>query len=98
MQPKSKNLLADSCKVINQLIRIDKFELEYIHLVLSWCSKDDFWRLQIMSLASLRKKGKNGQSKFQNMAASYERDNLSTGDKVMDAQIKANKEFLEMDI
>ena len=71
LRPKAKKLLANSCKVVDQLVRIDKFELDYIRKVLLWAQKDEFWSTQIMSLAGIRRKSNNGITKFQNVAVSY---------------------------
>jgi hypothetical protein len=73
---------------IDRLIRIDKFEFEYIKSVIRWCVKDTFWSKQVRSLASLRNKSKNGLTKFQNMATSYDSKHIITGNKQLDNKIK----------
>lgn len=61
---------------IDKLVRIDGFDLEQeIRPVLSWAAKDSFWSTNVLSLAGLRKKQNNGESKFQNIYASYKRKN-----------------------
>ena len=65
----------NSSDTIDRLNRLDGFDLDYVFAVLRWAAKDDFWSTQIYSLAGLRKKSKNGLTKFQNMAAKYDREN-----------------------
>lgn len=71
---KTPTLVASCCLTVERLIRLDNYELDYIATVLRWASVDEFWRYQIVSLAGLRKKGKNGQIKFKNIALAYERN------------------------
>ena len=57
---------------IDRLVRIDGFNLESeIRPALQWGVQDSFWASQLRSLASIRKAGKNGESKFKNLYASY---------------------------
>ena len=69
---KTDSLVKNSCDSIDKLIRLDSFNLDYIRLVLGWAVKDNFWGNNILSLAGLRTKSKNGLKKFQNIAVAYE--------------------------
>jgi len=66
-------LIDDSVSVIDKIVRIDGYALEQVRDVLAQAVKDDFWSKQIISLRSLRKKGKNGFSKFSNMVTSFQK-------------------------
>lgn len=63
--------LKGSCKIIDELIRIDNYGLNEIRKILFFACKDSFWKSKVLSIASLRDKGKNGQMKFKNIHASY---------------------------
>ena len=63
----SDKLVNDSIQVIDKLIRIDGYSMEDIHSKLQFAVKDEFWQDKIISLVGLRKKGKNGMSKFDNI-------------------------------
>lgn len=67
------SLIKSSVDTIDKLIRIDDFTLDEIKTVLSFVVKDDFWSKQILSLASLRNKGKNGNTKFVNAKLSIKK-------------------------
>ena len=69
------HLIQKSQDILDKLIRIDGFEFDYIHDVLVFAHKDKFWRDKVLSLAGLRVKGKDGITKFQKIAMSYERHN-----------------------
>lgn len=72
------SLTENSADTIDKLIRLDNFTLDYIQDVLEWGMNDEFWKSNLYSLAALRKKGKNGLTKFQNVANGYERENNKT--------------------
>jgi len=72
--PKTKRLRENSLKEVDMLIRIDGFDLEYIRQVIGWAVQDDFWGNQVFSLAGLRRKSKNGLTKFQNISAAYDKN------------------------
>jgi len=58
----------DGVDTIDKLVRIDGYDLETeIKPALRWGMSDDFWSANVMSLAPLRKKGKNGDTKFTNL-------------------------------
>jgi hypothetical protein len=60
--------------VIDKLMRIDGYKQQTISDALSFAVNDDFWKKQIISLAGLRKKGKNGLTKFDNLVIRMERN------------------------
>jgi hypothetical protein len=60
-------LVNDSIYVIDKLIRVDQYSFEEIHKKLQFAVKDDFWKDKILSLVGLRRKAKNGMSKFNNI-------------------------------
>ena len=60
-------LVADSVQVIDRLIRIDGYTLDEVKLTLQSAVKDEFWQKQIISLKGLRKRSKNGNTKFDNI-------------------------------
>ena len=66
-------------KIIDKLIRIDGYTLDEVKLTLQSAIRDDFWKKQIISLRGLRNKGKNGNTKFDNLNSSRE----ETMDEVM---------------
>ena len=56
----------DGILIINKLIRTDNFELDKIKDVLKFIVHDEFWANKVLSLNGLRKKSKNGNTKFVN--------------------------------
>ena len=94
---KTDSLIKHSIDTVDKLIRIDGFTLDYIKQVLTFGFNDDFWQRQILSLSSLRKKGKNDLTKFQNLANRYEQEKRSPSN--MSAIERQNrsvvKKFLE---
>ena len=55
-------------KAVCSLMRLDGFDLEEeIIPAVRWAVQDSFWSSQVRSLAQLRKKGRNGDSKFSNL-------------------------------
>lgn len=66
-------LYADSVDVIDKLIRIDGYTLDEVKLTLQSAVKDEFWRKQIISLRGLRKRSKNGSTKFDNISTRREK-------------------------
>ena len=67
-----EKFVADSVKVIDKLIRIDGYTLDEVKLTLQSAIKDEFWQKQIISLKGLRKRSKNGNTKFDNINSSRE--------------------------
>lgn len=60
-------------ETVEKLIRLDGFSFDDVKDVLRWALRDPFWQDQILSLSALRKK-KDGLTKFQKVAAAYDRD------------------------
>jgi len=60
-------LIKNSILEISRLIRLDGRTLDEIRGALAWAIKDPFWSDQVVSLAGLRKKSKNGLKKFDNL-------------------------------
>ena len=79
---------------IERLIRIDKFEFEFIKKVLTWGAQDAFWSSQLRSLAKIRNRGKNGDTKFNNLVASYCQKEKNYKDQRFMGNLKACEEFL----
>lgn len=63
---------------VEKLLRLDGYQLEQVKTALRWAVNDEFWCLQIRSLASLRNKGKNGETKFSNLLAAFQRSGQRT--------------------
>ena len=69
------NQIIDSCKTIDELIRIDKhYFRETIVPALKWASQDNFWHDKVLSLTNLRKKNKDGETKFTNILKQWCRE------------------------
>jgi hypothetical protein len=72
----TESKINSGAETIDKLVRIDGFDLEQeIKPVLNWAAKDSFWSTNVLSLAGLRKKQNNGETKFQNIYASFKRKN-----------------------
>jgi len=69
---KTDSLIRNSIDTVEKLIRIDEFSLDYIRDVSRWAVKNDFYSTNFFSLAPLRKKSRNGATKFANMASKYD--------------------------
>lgn len=54
--------------VLDDLVRLDGHDWEHVNSVLRWVLTDAFWSRNLLSLASARTKGNNGQTKFVNAA------------------------------
>ena len=66
-----KTLFNNSIAELDKLIRIDKYTLDEIKSVLNFVVNDSFWSNQVYSLARLRRKSGNGETKFKNMYLKY---------------------------
>ena len=67
-------LFKNSCSVVDKLIRLDDFSLQYIQDALRWAYKDEFWSDQVLSLAQLRKTTKGDSlTKFQKISNQYDK-------------------------
>jgi len=63
------------CEAIEKLYRIDNFSFEIIREGLEFVKQDDFWSKQVQSLNTLRNKGKNGNTKFENILIAMKQNN-----------------------
>jgi len=59
-------------ETLHKLSRIDEYPNDLIEKVVMFTFDSDFWKTNLLSLASLRVKGKNGLIKFTNILADYE--------------------------
>jgi len=82
----------DGIQIINYLVRLDGFSLESITEVLKFIVNDDFWSKQVLSLNGLRKKSKNGNTKFVNALLKSRTNNQLD---VMQFNLKEAEKFLE---
>ena len=69
-----KSQVDGGAAALDQLIRLDGYDLETIRRAVFWAIRDDFWHRNLQSLSSLRKKGKNSEIKFKNILASMRKD------------------------
>jgi len=93
-----ESLIEKCCDTIDKLIRLDNFTFKEIYDSIQWASNDDFWSDQILSLAQLRKKAKNGNKKFVNMYTAYQKKdspNLNAAEKRLQSNIEAARRFLD---
>ena len=65
----------DGYHIIEKLMRLDGYALTDIKDALQWGVQDDFWSSNIITLTGLRKKSKNGATKFSNMYTKFESQN-----------------------
>ena len=66
-----KNLVNESINNLFKLIKVDKFEDTEVWSVIEWATYNDFWSKNLLSLRSLRKKSKNGLTKFANIYSKW---------------------------
>jgi len=67
------NQIKNGGEVIDKLIRLDSWDFcKDIKPAINWAIKDDFWSINVRSLASLRNTGSNGESKFTNIFDGWE--------------------------
>ena len=88
------SLISKGSDIIDKLVRLDGFTFTEISDAIIWASTDDFWASQIKSLASLRKKSRNGMTKFQNLFDSFNKKSKTTGSEITDHNLAAAREFL----
>lgn len=67
----SQKMIDAGAETVRQLHKIDEFPLEEIQSVVLWAIMDDFWTNNVFSLAPLRKRSPNGNTKFENMRNSF---------------------------
>lgn len=61
-------------KTLDALIRIRGHPAAKVYRALEWAKSDPFWTLQVRSLGGLLAKGKNGETKFDNLCAAMVRE------------------------
>lgn len=66
-------IVKNGAEAIDRLIRLDGESLEDVKETLRFVLTDDFWQSQVVSLASIRKKSKNGNTKYFNIKNSMKR-------------------------
>lgn len=65
-------------QTIRKLVQKHGFEFKYIKQVLLWALEDSFWKMQFRSVSGLLTVSKrNGNTKFENMAMSYQQSNTT---------------------
>lgn len=62
---------------IDKLNRIDGYEQKQIADVLKFAIEDEFWQNNLISLSAIRKRAKNGLTKFENILASSQKQEKS---------------------
>lgn len=85
-------MIEAGAKELDKLMRIDNYNFKEIKPVLEWAIQDDFWTTNILSLASIRRKGKNGQMKFVNIFSSYERRNTNQSEEAKEIEKREQKQ------
>jgi len=60
----------NGAKAIDNLIRVQGFNRQTVYETIEWARNNNFWAVNILSLAALTKKGRNGEIKFTNILAS----------------------------
>lgn len=71
MKPIPVSSIQKGAAELAKLERIDKYSWQDIKDTLLWSTKDSFWSNKILSLASLRTKSRNKQTKFHNLFVRY---------------------------
>ncbi|SOB60616.1 protein of unknown function [Pseudodesulfovibrio profundus] len=66
--------IKSGARAIDNLIRVKAFPRKTVHETIEWARVHEFWSLQLRSLGSLTKKGKNGETKFANILAARARE------------------------
>ncbi|BCS86835.1 hypothetical protein [Pseudodesulfovibrio sediminis] len=56
-------------KALDNLIRVQKFEQKVVFETVEWAMTNSFWQTNLLSLGSLTKNSRNGESKFTNILA-----------------------------
>ena len=62
-----QGLIVDSVNTLFMLITKDRWDERDVRDAIKWATDDKFWRQNLMSLKSLRKKNSDGQTKFANI-------------------------------
>ena len=67
----NENYINKSVNLLYKLIIKDGYNADDISKALNWAINDDFWSSKVLTLTTLRKKSKNGNTKFTNLYLSY---------------------------
>ena len=67
----NENYINKSVNLLYKLITKDGYNVDDINKALNWAINDDFWASKVLTLTTLRKKSKNGNTKFTNLYLSY---------------------------
>ena len=67
----NENYINKSVNLLYKLITKDGYNVDDINKALNWAINDDFWSSKVLTLTTLRKKSKNGNTKFTNLYLSY---------------------------
>ena len=67
----NENYINKSVNLLYKLIIKDGYNADDISKALNWAINDDFWASKVLTLTTLRKKSKNGNTKFTNLYLSY---------------------------
>jgi len=79
----TKNFIENSFTTVLDLVRLDGFDFKYIRDVVRFAVKDAFWKENLLSLTTLRRRSKtNDLKKFQNIANKYESEKNSKPKKI----------------
>lgn len=84
---------ADTVRLLREQ---DDFTEEEIAGTLRFAVKDDFWRDKALSVANIRKRSRNGNTKFQNIYRKFKNSPKSKTKQVMDMDISGGEEFWKM--
>jgi len=88
-QPKTKEQKAKWIKILDQIQRIDKYDLRDVYKICKHIREKDFWKTQFLSLPKLRNSDKNGDKWINRFYAIYKNDHKPSAYK----KIKDLKEF-----
>jgi|TARA_Y100000310_G_scaffold289485_1_gene315923 hypothetical protein len=67
----NENYINQSVNLLYKLISKDKYNIEDVRKALNWAINDTFWASKVLTLTTLRKRAKNGNTKFTNLYLSY---------------------------
>ena len=67
----NENYINKSVNLLYKLITKDGYNVDDVNKALNWAINDDFWSSKVLTLTTLRKKSKNGNTKFTNLYLSY---------------------------
>lgn len=65
----TKSKAVNGAKALDNIIRVQGVPAKTVYETIEWARNDDFWSLNLLSLAALTKKSKNGETKFTNILA-----------------------------